>query len=218
MTAAIKNPSEFPAGETNIILQGPVGKLETLTYTPAQTTKNIIGVICHPHPLFGGTMHNKVVYTIARAIKEMGLRTVRFNFRGVGSSDGKYAQGIGETDDLLAVLNWVKQVCPNDEIWLAGFSFGSYVAACAAKVWPTKQLISVAPPVQNFSFKELPPFNCPWLVIQGDQDEVVAPNAVFSWLDSLENPPTIVRMKDSGHFFHGKLIELREVLISQLSR
>lgn len=217
MPIELKNPHEFPAGETNISLQGPTGKLETLTSTPLQLTKPIIAVICHPHPLFGGTMHNKVVYSIARAFKDMGLPTVRFNFRGVGASTGNYDHGIGETEDLLAVLKWVQQVCPDHAIWLAGFSFGSYVAARGAKVWPAKQLISIAPPVQNFNFKELPPFDCPWLVVQGDQDEVVAPAAVFSWLESLENPPTVIRMEGSGHFFHGKLIELRQVLINSLS-
>jgi len=212
-----QNPKEFPSGEKNIMLLGPSGQLEVLTQMPPEP-KATIAVICHPHPLYGGAMHNKVVYTIARAMKDLNVPTVRFNFRGVGKSVGVYDNGIGEVEDLLAILQWIKQVCPHHAIWLAGFSFGSYIAACAAKQWPAKQLISVAPPVENFPFfKDLPPFDCPWLVVQGDQDEVVAPQAVFSWLDSLTDPPTIIRMEGAGHFFHGRLIELREILIRELN-
>jgi len=221
MTLFIENPQKFPAGEATIFLNGAVGKLETLTSMPASICKDPIVVICHPHPLFGGTMHNKVVYTIARAFKELQIRTVRFNFRGVGTSTGEYAHGIGETEDLLAILQWIKQVSPAAPIWLAGFSFGSYVAARAAKVWPIAQLISVAPPIQNFDFKALPPFTCPWLVIQGERDEVVAPESVFAWLDNLvdaENPPHIIRMAESSHFFHGKLVELRQILIDYITQ
>lgn len=217
MPTELKNPEEFPSGEATFLLSGPAGQLEILTSLPTQDVKPIICVICHPHPLFGGTMHNKVIYTLARACKDMGLPTVRFNFRGVGTSTGQYDHGIGETEDLLAILKWLQQIQPTHDIWLAGFSFGSYVAARGAKQWPAKQLISIAPPIQNFNFKELPPFDCPWLVVQGDQDEVVDPNAVFTWLENLENKPTIIRMENSSHFFHGKLIELRETLIQHLS-
>lgn len=211
--------NEFPSGEKAISLPGPAGNLELLTSMPNNVHASIIGVVCHPHPLFGGTMHNKVVYTIARAFKEMNIPTVRFNFRGVGASQGNYAEGIGETDDVLAILHWLKTLYPYHHIWLAGFSFGSFVAARATKLWPAvTQLISVAPPVVNFDFTELPPFHCPWLVIQGAQDEVVAPSAVFTWLESLVNPPDIICMQGSSHFFHGQLVELRQTLINALSK
>lgn len=216
MQNMITNPSQFPEGETTVSLQGPVGNLELLTEVPHEPAKSITAVICHPHSLFGGTMHNKVVSTLARAFKDLGLRTVRFNFRGVGASEGSYDAGKGETEDLLAILHWVQQVRPNDVIWLAGFSFGSYVAARGAHLWPVAQLVCVAPPVVNFNFAELVPFPCPWLVVQGDQDEVVAPDAVFNWLASLAEPPQLIKMIGVGHFFHRRLIELRELLIAAL--
>lgn len=207
---------QFPITETTFLLPGPAGLLELLT-SPAQAPeKNITVVICHPHPVFGGTMTNKVVTTLARTFKEMNMHTVRFNFRGVGKSEGSYAEGVGEVDDLLAVLQWVKQVRPEDDVWLAGFSFGAYIAACGVHRWPVKQLICVAPPIQHFKFKELYPFPCSWLVVQGEEDEVVSPNAVFDWLASLPKPPTLIRFSNTGHFFHSKLVELRELLKENL--
>lgn len=204
----------FPTDrQAKLRLAGPTGQLEVIT-TSAETPRNprAIAVICHPHPLFGGTLHNKVVYTLARCFSARGLDTVRFNFRGVGLSQGKYDHGNGESDDLLAILAWLKESCPERAIWLAGFSFGAYVAARAAKVWPAQQLICVAPPIDNFPFKALPPFPCPWILIQGDEDEVVSPTAVFSWVNSLEHPPKLIKIQGATHFFHGKLIELRDNL------
>lgn len=214
------NPISFPCDQhAKLLLRGPAGQLEVITSVPKiPRSPETIAVICHPHPLFGGTLHNKVVYTLARCFSDMGLLTVRFNFRGVGSSDGHYDEGHGESDDLFAILTWLKEIRPFSAIWLAGFSFGAYIAACAAKRWPTKQLISVAPPIENFPFKMLPPFPCPWIVIQGDEDEVVSPTAVFSWLDSLIPSPTIIKIEGASHFFHGKLIELRERLTTTLTK
>ena len=157
MTTTIPFPTDKLA---KLLLPGPAGQLEVMTSSAEQPIRHptAIAVICHPHPLFGGTMHNKVIYTLARCFNSMGLASVRFNFRGVGLSQGVYDNGIGETDDLLAVLTWLKQSCPESVIWLAGFSFGAYVAARAAKVWPAKQLICVAHQIENFPFKELPTF------------------------------------------------------------
>ena len=208
--------TEFKPGETKTFIQGPVGRLESLISIPTQL-KNLVVVICHPHPLFGGTMHNKVVYTMARAFKELGLITVRFNFRGVGESEGSYAEGIGETEDLQAILHWLKQARPLDEIWLAGFSFGAYVASRGASLDPgVKQLVSVAPPVQSFDFSGLAMPQCPWLVIQGEQDEIVAPEAVYNWLEKLDPPPQLIKIKEAGHFFHGKLIDLKQAIKTAL--
>jgi alpha/beta superfamily hydrolase len=202
----------------NLLLKGPAGQLEVLTTHPGSPrTPPAIAVICHPHPLFGGTMTNKVVTTLARSFQTLGLSTLRFNFRGVGKSEGHYDQGIGETEDLLALLQWLKTAYPDHAIWLAGFSFGAYVAARAAKKWAAEQLVCVAPPIENFPFKTLPPFSCPWLLIQGEQDEIVSPSAVFSWIESLSPPPRLIRIENASHFFHGHLIELRERLISALA-
>lgn len=216
MTMTIPFPSDRLG---KLLLPGPSGQLEVMT-TIQETPRKppAIAVICHPHPLFGGTMHNKVIYTLARCFNDIGVATVRFNFRGVGLSQGEYANGIGETDDLLAILTWLKASCPESVIYLAGFSFGAYVAARAAKVWPAKQLICVAPPIENFPFKELPPFPCPWILVQGDEDEVVSPAAVFSWANSLEHPPEIIKIQGASHFFHGKLIEMRDYLTTTLNK
>lgn len=203
--------------EILINLPGPAGNLEVLASVPDESEKPLTVVICHPHPLFGGTMANKVVTTLVRTFKELGMNTVRFNFRGVGKSAGSYAEGVGETEDLLAVLHWVHAERPQDEIWLAGFSFGSYVAARGAHRFPAKQLICVAPPIENFKFTELYPFPCPWLVVQGEVDEVVSSQAVFAWLESLPKPPSLIRMPETGHFFHSRLVELRELLKTALT-
>lgn len=212
------NINPFPTDRlAKFSLPGPAGQLEVMTSFPETPRAPLtIAVICHPHPLFSGTMHNKVVYTLARCFNGMGLATLRFNFRGVGLSQGDYDEGNGETDDLLAILDWLKECRPESAIWLAGFSFGAYIAARVAKIRSVQQLICVAPPIVNFPFKELPPFPCPWLVIQGDEDEVVSPSAVFSWLDSLKPPPEIIKIQGASHFFHGKLIELRDRLTTTL--
>lgn len=209
----------FPLSrQQSLLLEGPAGQLEVLTtYPESPHNPPVIAVICHPHPLFGGTLTNKVVTTLARSFSTLGFSTVRFNFRGVGKSQGEYDKGIGETEDLLALLQWLKTACPDHAIWLAGFSFGAYVAARGAKKWPVEQLICVAPPIENFPFKSLPPFPCPWLLVQGDQDEVVSADAVFSWAESLDNPPPVIKIKGATHFFHGQLIELREELIAAIT-
>jgi alpha/beta superfamily hydrolase len=168
-----------------------------------------VAVICHPHPLHGGSMHNKVVTMIARALRELGLATVVFNFRGVGASAGEYDDGHGETEDLVAVATWAQQARPDSALWLAGFSFGSYVAARAAARLPVRQMISVAPPVSRWDFAGLASPLCPWLVIQGETDEIVDPQAVYAWVAAQPEPPTLTRMPDTGHFFHRRLMDLR---------
>ena len=154
-------------------------------------------------------MHNKVVTMIARALRELGLATVVFNFRGVGASAGEYDEGHGETEDLISVATWAQQARPDSALWLAGFSFGSYVAARAAAQLPVRQMISVAPPVSRWDFSGLASPLCPWLVIQGETDEIVDPQAVYAWVAAQPEPPTLTRMPDTGHFFHRRLMDLR---------
>jgi len=192
------------------LLPGPAGVLETATALPAPASaRRGTAIVCHPHSQHGGSMHNKGVTIIGRSLRELGLATVTFNFRGVGASAGSYDDGRGEVDDLLAVAAWVRQVRPGDALWLAGFSFGSYVAARAADRLSLQQLISVAPPVNRWDFAALPPPGCPWLVIQGEADDVVEPAAVFAFIEALADPPALVRMPDTGHFFHRRLMDLR---------
>jgi hypothetical protein len=203
-------PAEFPAIPTNLSLPGPAGLLEAATHVAeADVARAGLAVICHPHPLQGGTMHNKVVTTLERSLRELGLATVVFNFRGTGASQGTFDDGIGETEDVIAVASWAQRVRPHDALWLAGFSFGSYVAARAAPQLPVRQLISIAPPVGRWDFSQLASPLCPWLIVQGEADEIVEPQAVYAWVAAQPEPPTLVRMPETSHFFHGRLLDLR---------
>jgi hypothetical protein len=210
-------PGGFPCGAT-FLLPGPAGALEVLT-SCASEEKSVPGtvVICHPHPVQGGTMHNKVVHTLARSFGEMGFRTVRFNFRGIGASAGSFDHGAGETDDALAVLAWARAQRPADDIWLAGFSFGGYIAARAAHAFEVKQLVTVAPAVHLYTFASMKVPPAPWLVIQGDADEVVSPQAVLDWAARMQPPPRLVMLEGVDHFFHGRLHDLRSTLHEQLA-
>lgn len=209
--SGVTTPSiPFPDTDATVLLPGPAGVLETVVEFPEPgDARRGIAVICHPHPLHGGTMHNKVVTMLARSLRELGLTVVRFNFRGVGESAGEYDEGRGETLDLLAVAEWVKQHRPDDAFWLAGFSFGSYVALLGARHLPVKQMISIAPPVGRWDFSAAIAPPCPWLVVQGEEDDVVDPQAVYDWLDAMDDKPTLVRMPEAGHFFHRRMMDLR---------
>ena len=203
----------FPAERSEFFLRGPAGQLECIADVPeAEVERPATIVICHPHPQHGGTMHNKVVTIIERSMRELGLRTIRFNFRGTGDSEGSYDEGYGETDDLFAVIEWVRQTRPNDSLWLAGFSFGSYIALRAAQNVKLGQLISIAPAVSRFAFGELERPDCPWLVIQGDEDDVVPVDEVKAWVAGVEPGPDFVIMEQAGHFFHRRLMDLRGLL------
>lgn len=203
---------EFPCAAT-LALQGPAGAIEALTACPAPNKEaGATAVICHPHPLYGGTLHNKVVHTLARAFVELGLRSVRFNFRGVGQSAGKFANGDGETDDLLAVIEWVRVHRPQDRIWLAGFSFGAYVALRAAARAQVAGLVTVAPAVHLYDFAALQLPTCPWLLIQGEADEVVPVERVRAWLAGIAVRPEVLFVPGVGHFFHQRLNEVSGAL------
>jgi uncharacterized protein len=203
-------PTRFPELTASFMLQGPAGMLEAISDVAAPDgAVRGVAVICHPHPQHGGTMHNKVVTMIERALRESGLDTVRFNFRGTGASSGEYDDGDGESDDLAAVVDWVRRMRPDDALWLAGFSFGSYVSIRNAARLRADALISIAPPVGRWAFETILLPTCPWLLVQGEADEVVNPQAVFDWVASLERQPELVRMPDTGHFFHRRLMDLR---------
>jgi uncharacterized protein len=200
----------FPDAPGVMSLPGPAGRLELMIDLPeAGEARAGVAVVCHPNPPDGGTLHNKVVTMTARSLCELGLSVVRFNFRGVGQSEGSFDNGRGETLDLLAITDWLKQVRPDDALWLAGFSFGSWVALQGARHLPVKQMISIAPPVGLRPFESVLPPPCPWLVVMGDADDLVDPQAVYSWIDSLKDKPNLVRMPDTGHFFHRRLMDLR---------
>lgn len=207
------DPPEFPSQDSEFFLTGPAGRLECISGVPeAGQERAATAILAHPHPQHGGTMRNKVVTIMERALKESGLRTVRFNFRGVGESEGQFDDGEGELADLLAVVDWVRRVRPDDELWLGGFSFGAWIALRAAQTLPVRMLILIAPPVERYGFTELAPPNCPWLVVQGDEDDVVSPRAVIEWAEAQDHPPQLVVMEGSGHFFHRRLMDLRGLI------
>ncbi len=210
----------FPSTESTFLLPTNNGQIEILTCPddPSHAPiKNATAIICHPHPLFGGTMHNKVVTTLARVFRDVGLRSVRFNFRGVGKSTCVHDEGRGELDDLLFLVEWVKNNFPNDPIWLAGFSFGAYVATKGAMQISPAQLVTIAPQVSRFKQDDLTRVTCPWILVQGEQDEVVSAEEVFQWIETLPHKPDVIRMPTAGHFFHGQLMELRRLLEERLA-
>ena len=210
---ALANPLAFPLEAGAFQLQGPAGVIECLADLPEpEIIKPATAVLCHPHPQHGGTMRNKVVTIMERSLRELGLRTVRFNFRGVGESEGDYDEGRGEADDLRAVLQWVQQVRPDDQLWLGGFSFGAYISLKVAPEFPIHQLLSIAPPAERWDMDALPGPTCPWLVVQGDEDEVVSAEAVKQWAAKVSPPPQLVMMTGAGHFFHRRLMDLRGLI------
>ncbi|MBB3834171.1 hypothetical protein FHR55_002393 [Xanthomonas arboricola] len=205
----MSNPP-FPTESAALTLSGPVGPLDVAVDLPDAdvAVQPVTAIVCHPLSTEGGSMHNKVVTMAARALRELGITVVRFNFRSVGTSAGVFDHGNGEQDDLRAVAEWVRAQRPDHTLWLAGFSFGAYVSLRAAGALAPQALISIAPPAGRWDFSDMQP-PAQWLVIQGDADEIVDPQAVYDWLDTLEQQPELVRMPDTSHFFHRKLIDLR---------
>jgi len=202
---------DFPCDQS-LMLAGPAGALEAITACPAGARVPATAIILHPHPLHGGTMQNKVVTTLARGFTQLGVATLRFNFRGVGASEGTYARGEGEAEDALAVIEWVRQQRPEDAIWLAGFSFGAYIALRVAAQARVNGLVTVAPAVHLYDFARLQLPNCPWLLVQGEADEVVPVEMVRRWLARIVPAPRVVFLPDVGHFFHQRLNDLRAAL------
>jgi len=190
---------------------GPSGSIEGLLDDP-DASPVALAVVCHPHPLQGGTMQNKVAYMLARAFNDMGALSLRFNFRGVGKSAGVFDKGIGETDDALAAIDWLMAQHPGLPLWLGGFSFGSFVALRTQSRRPVARLVTVAPAVERFDTKDIVLPTCPWVLVQGMEDDVVSPQAVLGWARGLSKPPHIIEMAGAGHFFHGRLNELREAV------
>jgi hypothetical protein len=202
-----------PPAPQPVIIPGPMGGIEARVEAPVRIeTPAAIGVVCHPHPLYGGTMQNKVVHTLARAMQELGTPTVRFNFRGVGESEGVYDGGLGEMDDAVAVIAWARARWDCTALWLAGFSFGAAVALQASALTAPRALVTVAPPVGRLILNSPPRPACPWLVVQGDRDELVEFAAVQAWAEGYAPRPRFAVLAGADHFFHGRLVELRGVV------
>lgn len=205
----------IPNAHSSFVIPGPAGELEIL---PVNAHSHTTVVICHPHSLQGGTMHNKVVTTLARIFTDLGLNTLRFNFRSVGKSTGEYDDGRGELADLFTVIHWAKKHLPYKTLWLAGFSFGAWIATKGALELSPQKLITVAPMFSRLKHEDIEALKSDWILVQGEKDELVHVQELFCWAEQLSNPPVIIRFPDTGHFFHGKLTQLRSLLAEQLAR
>jgi uncharacterized protein len=187
-------------------MAGPAGTLEVAFNVPEGAVRGI-ALIAHPHPLQGGTLDNKVVQTLAKTFAALGYAAVRFNFRGVGQSEGEFDDGIGETDDALAALAAAKLEFGELPVALAGFSFGSYVQTRVAHAITAERLVLIGPAVKRFPIEAVPPDT---IVIHGEEDDVVALSDVLAWARPQQLP--IVVFPGCGHFFHGRLPQLQRVI------
>ena len=204
---------------TPITIPGPF-PLEGILTQPEQIPVGL-ALICHPHPLHQGTMHNKVVTTLARAANACNLITLRFNFRGVGKSQGSYDHGRGEVDDAKAALTFLQNQSNSPlPIIITGFSFGGHIATAlaASLIPPPAALVTIAPAL---SYEDLPALaapHCPWLSIHGDKDDVILCRDNQQWLTEHAPDATLKIIPEAGHFFHGKLLDLQQDVIDFLQQ
>ena len=204
------------ARETRILLRGQAGAIELLVN--GVESPRALALICHPHPLHGGSMENKVVFTLARACRDSNIIAVRFNFRGVGSSEGVHDDGMGELDDANAILKKLHSALPDLPVILAGFSFGAAIAAQLAQTVPCAGLVLSAPPVPRYGLDNIASVNAPILLLQCNDDEVTDSAVVYRWFEKLSAPEkTLQCWSQGGHFFHGMLPELKTAVEKFLS-
>lgn len=201
-----------PATQKKFTVEGSAGRIETVLADPGENRRGI-AVIAHPHPLFGGAMENKVVQTLARAFAELGYVAVRFNFRGVGASEGVHDEGRGETEDAVAVAEFVRREYPGLPLLLAGFSFGCFVQARAAQRLDPERLVLVAPPAKRFDVPHVPANT---LVVHGELDDLVPLADVLDWARPQELPVMVI--PGGEHFFHGRLSLLKRIVLDQCRR
>ncbi|MES1951235.1 alpha/beta hydrolase [Salinisphaera sp. S4-8] len=195
-------------------IDGPAGELQIDIDTPEEGARGIV-VICHPHPQHGGTKDNKVVFMIARAAVMAGLAAIRFNFRGVGASQGSYDAGVGEVDDAAAVRDWALAASDLPLAALTGFSFGSAVALRLADRDAPPSLVTVGFPSTYFD-GALPRPQTDWLAVFGDADDVIDVDASIAAVRELEPPVDVQILEGAGHFLHGRLTDLRKRVVAHL--
>jgi uncharacterized protein len=193
-------------GERRSSIAGPAGTLEVALNVPEGNVRGI-ALIAHPHPLQGGTLDNKVVQTLAKTFAALGYAATRFNFRGVGESEGQFDDGVGETDDALAVLAATKLEFGELPVALAGFSFGSYVQTRVAHEIVAERMVLIGAAVKRFPVEAVP---ADTIVIHGEEDDVVALADVLAWARPQQLP--IIVFPGCGHFFHGRLPQLQRVI------
>lgn len=201
------------APERHLIV-GEAGVIEALVEQPAATfsSPRAVAVCCHPHPLFGGSMTNKVIHTVARSFVAAGAVTVRFNFRGVGASEGVHDEGRGELNDLLRVTEWQQERYPHLPLWLGGFSFGAWMVLRAEARLAPALLVTVAPPVGRWDFSAVGSPLGAWLTVQGTHDELVDAALVRDFVAAKSASAECVMLDQADHFFHGRLHELRDAI------
>ena len=196
----------------NFFLEGPTGRLEAILWTPSLAERHrqpIAAVVCHPHPLFGGTMHNKVVYQAAKSLDAIGVPVLRFNFRGAGRSAGEHDRGVGEQGDVHAALEFLAKQFPGVPLLLAGFSFGAWVGLRVACEEPrVSHLIGVGIPVNSSDFSFLGQCNKTKLFVHGSEDAYGAAEKVKEFVSSIPGENHLVVVEGGNHFFVGKLNEL----------
>ena len=201
-------------GEHYGVLSGKAGLLEARLMIPEEQNTQYFALLGHPHSLKGGSMQNKVVTTLARVFRDLGIPSLRFNFRGVGASAGEYDAGIGEGEDMLVLAKEVQNILPETTLLFAGFSFGGFVAYRAAAQSPHGLLLTVAPPVNHFDFTAFEADPSPWILLQGDEDEVIPADLVLDFAE--KRAISVLKFEETGHFFHGKLGELKTRVLEVL--
>jgi alpha/beta superfamily hydrolase len=201
-----------------VTLEGPAGALEGLLQERDAHDPTLTAVVCHPHPLKSGTLNNKVVHRVASVLHELGAAVLRFNFRGVGRSAGEFDGDTGELEDARAALRWMEARYPDADRWVAGFSFGAWVAARLAASEPrVERLILVAPPLATSDFSVLESATVPKLVIQGTRDDLCPLAALEGVFPSWAAPKALVRVEGASHFFDRQLAALADALRQGLS-
>lgn len=201
----------YPAG--NLFIEVPHGRLEAILKPPRDESIRGVALVLHPHPLGGGTMHNKVVFRAAAALNEAGLVTLRFNFRGVGQSTGTHDQGYGERDDVRAGLNYLAENYRSQEVTLCGFSFGARVGLeVGISDDRVTRLVSIGTPVDKYDFEFLTACRKPILFVHGEHDEFGNVDHLRELIARIEAPKELAVIKSAGHFFDDQLDELKRVI------
>lgn len=212
---------EFNLQDTEYLVPGPAGLIQCMARGGAidnQKAGTPIAIICHPHPLFEGSMNNKIVTTLARVFRDQGIRQLRFNFRGVGKSEGQHADMQGESEDLAFLMDLLSRQQVGQRFILAGFSFGSGVASIVAQQRSDiDHLLLVAPPNAKYGSAYAIQYPCPVSIYQGSDDEVVESKLVKSWVSRIETDSQLHWFDGVGHFFHGKLIDLSDAVRADLT-
>jgi len=194
----------------NFFLEGPAGRLEAILWTPSAAARApLAAVVCHPHPLFGGTMHNKVIYQTAKSLDALGIPVLRFNFRGAGLSEGVHDRGRGEQGDVRPALDFLASEFPGVPLLLAGFSFGAWVGLrVGCEDQRVSHLIGLGIPVNSTDFSFLRQCNKPKLFVHGSKDEHGAVEKVKALVPTLPGDNHLVVVEGVDHFFAGKLDQL----------